>query len=286
MPTTYWTFLAATLAIAGIPIFAGFFSKDEILARTFAAGATDLNGFGNVYQLLWLLAVGGALLTAFYMFRAVYLTFHGAFRGEHETEHHLHESPPSMTVPLIILGVLSVIGGFVGFPGQLFHKSGWNLIETFLHPVVPPLGHATHGAPDAEHAVHALSLGTEWFLVILSVAVAGAGWLIARRFYVGDSTFATPQTLAERLPYLHKLLFNKYWVDEIYGFLIITPVHRGAVFLWRVFDELIIDTLVVNGAAFTVELTGDVLRFFQTGNVRNYALAVAAAVLALAAALW
>ena len=100
MPTTYWTFLVATLAIAGIPIFAGFFSKDEILARVFAAGATDLNGFGDVYRILWYLAVGGALLTAFYMFRAVYMTFHGTFRGGEEAERHLHESPRSMTVPL------------------------------------------------------------------------------------------------------------------------------------------------------------------------------------------
>jgi NADH-quinone oxidoreductase subunit L len=286
MPTTYWTFLVATLAIAGIPIFAGFFSKDEILARIFVAGSTDLNGFGGVYQVLWILAVAGALLTAFYMFRAVYMTFHGAFRGGGEAEHHLHESPRTMTLPLIILGALSVVGGFVGFPGQLFHKSGWNLIDTFLRPVVPPLGDAAHGALEAEHAVHALSLGTEWLLVGLSVAVAAGGWLIARRFYSGDSAFAVPRALAERLPILHTLLFNKYWVDEIYGFLIITPVYRGAIFLWRIVDELVIDTLVVNGAAFTVELTGDVLRFVQTGNVRNYALAVAAAILVLAAVLW
>jgi NADH-quinone oxidoreductase subunit L len=286
MPTTYWTFLVATLAISGIPIFAGFFSKDEILARTFTAGVTDLNGFGDVYRVLWFLAVGGALITAFYMFRAVYLTFHGAFRGDEETERHLHESPRSMTLPLIILGALSLIGGFVGFPGQLFHKSGWNLIDTFLHPIVPPLGDPAHGALEAEHAVHALSLGTEWFLVVLSVAVAAIGWLVARRFYVGDSAFAAPKALAERLPFLHTLLFNKYWIDEIYGFVIITPVYRGAVFLWRIVDELVIDTLFVNGAAFTVELTGDILRFIQTGNVRNYALAVAAAILALAAVLW
>jgi NADH-quinone oxidoreductase subunit L len=286
MPTTYWTFLVATLAIAGIPIFAGFFSKDEILARAFAAGATDLNGFGDVYRVLWYLAVGGALLTAFYMFRAVYMTFHGAFRGGEEAKHHLHESPRSMTVPLIILGALSVIGGFIGFPGQLFHKTGWNLIEGFLHPVILPLGGA-HGAAEAtEHAAHAVSFGTEWLLVAISVAVAGVGWLIARSFYLGDEAFALPRKLADRMPLIHKLLFNKYWIDEIYGALVIRPVHQTGVFLWRVIDELIIDTLFVNGAAFTVELTGDVLRFLQTGNVRNYALAIAAAVLALAAVLW
>jgi NADH-quinone oxidoreductase subunit L len=214
------------------------------------------------------------------------MTFHGAFRGGEEAEQHLHESPRAMTVPLIILGALSVIGGFVGFPGQLFHKSGWNLIDNFLSPIVPPLGDAAHGALDAGHAVHALSLGAEWLLVGLSVVVAAGGWLVARRFYSGANAFAVPKALAERLPILHTLLFNKYWVDEIYGFLIITPAYRGAIFLWRIVDEMVIDTLVVNGAAFTVELTGDVLRFAQTGNVRNYALAVAAAILVLAAVLW
>ena len=229
----------ATLAIAGIPIFAGFFSKDEILARAFAAGATDLNGFGDVYRVLWYLAVGGALLTAFYMFRAVYMTFHGAFRGGEEAEHHLHESPRSMTVPLIILGVLSIVGGFIGFPGQLFHKTGWNLIEDFLHPVILPLGEAHGVAAATEHAVHGVSFGTEWLLVGISVAVAVVGWLIARRFYVGEGAFAFPRKLADRLPLIHKLLFNKYWIDEIYSALIIRPVHRLAIFLWRIIDELI-----------------------------------------------
>ena len=129
-------------------------------------------------------------------------------------------------------------------------------------------------------------MGTEWLLVGVSVAVAVLGWLVARRFYTGDGAFALPRRLGERLPFLHALLFNKYWIDELYAAVVVKPVHRLAMILWRVVDELIIDTLVINGAAFTVELTGDVLRFFQTGNVRNYALAVAAAILALAAVLW
>ena len=287
MPTTYWTFLFATLAIAGFPLFAGFFSKDEILARTFIAGASDLHGYGDLYRVLWYLAVGGALLTAFYMFRAVFLTFHGDFRGGGEAERHLHESPRSMTVPLVILGLLSAVGGFIGIPGQLFHKTGWNLIEGFLHPVILPIGDTAHSAAEAaNHAAHAVSLGTEWLLVAVSVAVAVLGWLVARRFYTGEDAFTMPRRLREGLPVLHKLVFNKYWIDELYAAVVVTPVHRLAIVLWRVVDELIIDTIFVNGAAFTVELTGDVLRFFQTGNVRNYALAVAAAVLALAAVLW
>lgn len=192
-----------------------------------------------------------------------------------------------MTVPLIILGLLSAVGGFIGIPGQLFHKSGWNLIEHFLHPIILPIGEAAHSAAEgADHAVHAVSLGTEWLLVGVSVAVAVLGWLVARRFYTGDEAFAMPRRLGDRLSFLHKLLFNKYWVDELYAAVIVKPVHRLAIVLWRVVDELIIDTIFINGAAFAVELTGDVLRFFQTGNVRNYALAVAAAILALAAVLW
>ena len=112
------------------------------------------------------------------------------------------------------------------------------------------------------------------------------GWLVARRFYTGDDAFSLPRRLSERLPFAHKLLLNKYWIDELYRAVIVRPVHRLAILLWRFVDELIIDTVFVNGAAFTVELTGDFLRFIQTGNVRNYALAVVTAILALAAVLW
>ncbi len=286
MPTTYWTFVVATLALAGIPIFAGFFSKDEILARAFAAGVTDLNHFGTIYGVLWALAVAGAFMTAFYMFRAVYMTFHGEFRGGEEAEHHLHESPRSMTGPLVILGALSVVGGIlIGFPGQLFNKPELNWIDGFLHPVTT-LGGTGHAAPAHGEAVHAISLSTEWVLVTVSVLVALAGWMLARRFYTGDDAGARPAALAERFAFGHSLLLNKYWMDEIYDALVIGPLHRLAVFCWKVIDVLIIDTLVVNGSAFAVELTGDFMRFLQTGNVRNYALSVALGILLLAAVLW
>jgi NADH-quinone oxidoreductase subunit L len=288
MPITYWTFFAATLAIAGIPLFAGFFSKDEILARAFAAGEGDLNGFGSVYTGLWVLGMVAALLTAFYMFRALYMTFRGDYRGGAEKEHHLHESPRTMTLPLIVLGILSAVGGFVGFPGQLFHVSGLNLIDRFLEPVMLPLGGAAaHGAEAvAEHGSHGLTLGVEWLLVLGSVAVAVAGIVIARRFYLGPEAFNAPHRLAQRLPFFHKLLLNKYWIDEIYGAIVIAPIRQFAVFCWQVVDNLIIDTIFVNGSAFAVELTGDLLRFTTTGNVRNYAMTVALAVLALAVLLW
>jgi NADH-quinone oxidoreductase subunit L len=122
--------------------------------------------------------------------------------------------------------------------------------------------------------------------MLVSVAAAVIGILVARRFYLGPGAFTAPQRLAARLPMLHKLLLNKYWVDEIYATLVIRPVHRLGVVFWRLVDDLLIDTCLVNGPAFTVELAGDLLRFTTTGNVRNYALAVAAAAVGLAALLW
>ena len=286
MPTTYWTFVVGTLALAGIPIFAGFVSKDEILAKAFAAGLTDLNHFGSIYTGLWLLAVLGAFMTAFYMFRAVYMTFHGEFRGGREAEHHLHESPRTMTLPLVVLGILSTVGGLViGFPGQLFHKPELNWIEGFLHPVMAEVG-AGHGAGGHGEAAHAVSLSTEWVLVVASVLVAVAGWLVARRFYMGPEAFEIPRALAARFPLLHKLLLNKYWVDEIYDALVVRPIHQLGIFCWKFIDVFIIDTLWVNGSAFFVELTGDFMRFLQTGNVRNYALSVALGILLIAVVLW
>jgi NADH-quinone oxidoreductase subunit L len=281
MPTTYWTFLASTLAIAGIPFFAGFFSKDEILAKAFEASAGDLNHFGQVYLVLWVLALLGAIMTAFYMFRLVFVTFHGSYRGSEESERHLHESPLTMTVPLMILGVLSTVGGFIGIPGKLFHHPEWNLIEGFMAPILLEI---THGESHAGH--HAVSLGLEWGLVVLSVAVAAAGIWLAASFYLRDEVFARSRGLAEKFPLAHRLLFNKYWIDELYDAVIVRPVHRFSIFCWKVVDQLAIDGAFVNGSAFAVELTGDLLRFTTTGNVRNYALAVAIAVAALAVYLW
>jgi len=244
MPTTYWTFLVATLAISGIPIFAGFFSKDEILAKAFEAGAGGLNGFGSTYYVLWALGMVGAVLTAFYMFRLVFMTFHGEFRGGEEAERHLHESPRTMTMPLVVLGVLSVFGGLVGIPGKLFGHPEWNLIERFLEPVMLPIGHAAEGAEHASH--HAVSLGLEWGLVFGSVAVAAFGIWLAYRFYMGAGAFTRPQRLAERFSFAHKLLLNKYWVDEIYDATVIGGTVKLSRLLWEG-DARVVDG-AVNGA--------------------------------------
>ncbi len=298
MPTTYWTFLVATIAIAGIFPFAGFFSKDEILAKAFAAGHGDLNGFGNHYFLLWLLAVIGAAMTAFYMFRLVFMTFHGEFRGSEEAKHHLHESPWTMTLPLQILAVLSIVGGFIGVPGQLFGRPELNKIEHFLEPIVPPIqwgGHdaAAHGG---EHAAHHVPLGLEFGLILLSLAVAGFGIWLAYRFYMGPRAFERPRRLAERFGFAYKLLLNKYWVDELYDATIVAGTMRLADLLWegdaRVVDGAvngtrhltvgssflsgIFDLRVVDGAVNLIakfyDVASHVFRRLQVGFTQGYAM--------------
>ena len=272
MPTTYWTFVVATLALAGIPPLSGFVSKDEILGKVFAAGAGNLNGFGGVYLVLWVLGVAGAFMTAFYMFRAVYMTFHGEFRGTHEQAHHLHESPASMIWPLLILGVGSIVAGFLGVGAALTFGRDLNWFEHFLHPVAPAL--------EVEHAP---VLATEWLLILISVAVAVAGILLARRFYWGPEAFQRPHALAERFPTLYTTVANKYYVDEAYDRALVRPLAGLARFSWKGIDTVVIDG-TLNVAAFLTEIAGDLLRFLQTGNVRNYGLMVLAG--ALAAVAW
>jgi NADH-quinone oxidoreductase subunit L len=272
LPTTYWTFMAATLAISGIPVFSGFFSKDEILGKVFAAGAGNLGGFGTVYFVLWALALAGAFLTAFYMFRAVYMTFHGEFRGTHEQAHHLHEAPPSMTWPLRILGAGSVVAGFLGVSSVLTFGTNLNWFERILHGVAPSL--------EVEHAPAA---GVEWGLIALSVAVAAAGILLARRFYFGEQAFERPKRLAERFPSAYAAVANKYYVDEAYDRGVVRPLAGLARFSWKGIDTVVIDG-TLNASAFFTEMAGDLLRFLQTGNVRNYGLLVLLG--ALAAAAW
>src|SRR5438445_11180147 len=169
IPITYWTFLIATVAIAGFPPLAGFFSKDEILA---SAWATPY--FPAVGKAIWAIATIAAFFTAFYMYRLYYLTFYGDFRGTHEQEHHLHESPPSMTIPLWILGALSLVGGLLGIP-QVFGLPPMNLIETWLHPVVPHLP-SVHGLIEIPAAI-------EITIAAISTLLAIAGWWLAKSRY-------------------------------------------------------------------------------------------------------
>ena len=252
LPRTYWTFLIATLALAGIFPFAGFFSKDEILWQALNQGGV----------LFWLLGAGAAFMTATYMFRVVFLTFHGKSRVDHGVAHHLHESPGIMTVPLIILAILSVIGGFIGFPVM----EGGNKFAEFLAPVFAPPA----GFPKAAEAVHH-AVSFEVTMMIVSLVIAGLGILLAYRLYIKNP--ALPDRLAERYKGPYNALVNKYWVDEIYHGFFVGPLIRLSVFLWRFFDDLIVDG-IVNGVAALFRGGSEVFKRLQTGNVQNYALSI------------
>jgi NADH-quinone oxidoreductase subunit L len=248
MPRTYWTFLIATLAIAGIFPFAGFFSKDEILWKALTQG-------GLVF---WLIGAVAAFITATYMFRVVFMTFHGSSRVDSHVAHHLHESPGMMTVPLMILAVLSVVGGFIGFP----IVEGWNKFNEFLAPVF-----AKGTAAEAAH--HAVSF--EVAMMLVSMAIAGLGILLAYKMYIQNPRL--PDQLVERYPAPYSLVANKYWVDEIYDWVFVGPLVRLSVFLWRKIDDLLVDG-AINGVAAVARGGSEVFKRLQTGNIQGYALSI------------
>jgi NADH-quinone oxidoreductase subunit L len=258
IPVTYWTMLIATLAIAGIPGFAGFFSKDEILEAAKSGP--------NAHFWLWLLGVVGAGLTSFYMFRLVFLTFFGKPRyDEHHV--HVHESPKNMTVPLIILAFLSIFGGWFAAPKLV---GGMDYFEKFLAPVfsadAPPMAEPTFliAEPHASPAIELLHALTGW-----PVIVAVLGLLLAWWFYIKNTD--APKRLAQSLHALYTLLLNKYYVDEIYAALIVRPLlWISTNVLWHVVDEGAIDG-TVNGAAGLARGSGGQLRKLQSGNTRSYA---------------
>ncbi|HXW63277.1 MAG TPA: NADH-quinone oxidoreductase subunit L [Candidatus Acidoferrales bacterium] len=256
-PITFWTMLIATLAIAGIPGFAGFFSKDKILEATHAGSSGNL--------VLWLLGVAGAGLTSFYMFRLVFLTFFGEPRyDEHHV--HVHESPKNMTIPLVILAVGSIFGGWFAAPHLV---GGPDYFDGFLKPVFssyapPSMSEAAEAgiAPSpASELLHAL---TGW-----PVIVAVVGLLVAWWFYIKNPE--APKRLATSLHGLYTLLLNKYYVDELYRAVIIRPLlWISTNVLWHGVDEGLIDG-IVNGSARVARAAGGRLRELQSGNTRSYA---------------
>ncbi|HET7711721.1 MAG TPA: NADH-quinone oxidoreductase subunit L [Thermoanaerobaculia bacterium] len=260
IPITYWTFLIATIAIAGFPPFAGFFSKDEILASAMANPYFP-KGF-NVF--IWLLGTAAAFCTAFYMFRLLYLTFFGEFRGTHEQEHHLHESPWTMTAPLVILAFLSIVGGAIlGMPHVLGH---FIHLEHFLAHWLAPIYPSIRGVRDAAYEIPA---STEWALMFVSTAIAAVGaWIAYRRFH--ERGLAADEAFEKRAPAIARGMENKWYVDELYDRIVVTPLERISLFFWKIIDAIIDGLAAILG--YTVALFGDLLRFFQTGNVRNYAL--------------
>ena len=267
IPITYWTMLIGTIAIAGIPGFSGFFSKDEIL---------DAAGSGpHKNTVLWLLGLIGAGLTSFYMFRLVFLTFFGEERFDHHKVH-VHESPKSMTIPLILLAILSLGGGWVAAPHLM---GGTDHFEAFLHPVfaayAPQEAGVEQGASLAGAAGAAGEISGNPTMELVHaitgppVIVAVLGLLLAWWFYIRKPEL--PEKLAKSLHAPYVLLYNKYYVDEIYNALFVAPLlFISKYILWHVIDEGIIDG-VVNGTASAARGSGGKLRELQSGNARSYA---------------
>ncbi|HEV7766277.1 MAG TPA: NADH-quinone oxidoreductase subunit L [Thermoanaerobaculia bacterium] len=253
IPQTYRTFAIATYAIAGLPLAAGFFSKDEILV---SAWSTPY--FPMVGKIVWLLGTLAAFFTAFYMYRLVYLTFFGKFRGTHEQEHHLHESPASMTGPLWVLAILSVLGGLLSLPHALWHGPS---LSAWLLQIIPEI-------PGTFREIH-LHLSTEIFIALFSTVVAIVGWLLARKLYK-EKELATDAAFEQRFPALARAIENKWYVDELYDAIVVRPLKAFSVFCWKGIDAVIDGIAAMLG--YIVRGFGDILRFFQTGNVRNYAL--------------
>ncbi|MCC6963275.1 MAG: NADH-quinone oxidoreductase subunit L [candidate division Zixibacteria bacterium] len=251
MPTTFWTMMIATLAIAGIPPLAGFVSKDEILWQSFSSP------FGS--PIFWVVAVLTAGLTAFYMFRLIFMTFYGKARYDHHTAEHVHESPKVMTVPLMVLAVLSVIGGLIGWPAVL---GGGAWFEHFLHPVFAP-GAEIGKLNEAGHYSHAM----EYLLIVSSIVLVLIAILAARRLYLNR---VETDVMEQKLGGVYQLIYHKYYVDELYDKAIVTPCVNLSVFLWQKFDVLVIDG-IVNGSAWLLGQFSGVLRKAQTGMVRGYA---------------
>lgn len=262
MPITYATMLVATIAIAGIPPFAGFFSKDEILWKAFT-----FPFYPGAGKFIWLVGTLGAGITAFYMFRLIFMTFHGKFRGTHEQAHHLHESPAAMTVPLVILAILSFCGGWLGIPPLIGHALGNvpNLLEHFLEPVFEHSAEIVASYGPAAHYSHAM----EWGLMGLSVGIAVTG--ICAAFYVYIRHFdEVPARLAKLFEGPYQLVYNKYWVDELYYLLIIRPIYHGSMFLWKIVDAIIIDGIGVNGTGWVVKQGSAMAREAHNGYLQTY----------------
>ncbi len=258
IPITFWTMFIATFAIAGIPGFAGFFSKDAILEA--------VKDGPNANFWLWLLGVVAAGMTSFYMFRLIFLTFFGAPRyDEHKV--HVHESPWSMTGPLIVLAILSTVGGWFAAPHLV---GGPDHFTNFLRPVFTAYApEVASGA--AEAAAETGSPATMLFHALTGwpVIVGVLGLILAWWFYIKSPE--TPKKLAQALSGPYKLIHNKYYVDEIYNFLIIQPlIWISTNVLWHFVDEGVIDG-TVNGAARVARETGSHVREIQSGNARSYA---------------
>ncbi len=258
MPVTHLTFLLACLAIAGVPPFSGFFSKDEILS-----GAYGKN------QLLYYVGVGGALLTAFYMFRLYAMTFLGKFRGTDQQQHHLHESPVSMTVPLVILAMLAVLGGLINIPEVFVKNADW--LGQFLAPVFAgstEIQQKNVTGPNTE----LILMGVSSILVIVTILFT---W----------KKFSTYQNTGETSTGLGKFFQNKWYVDEFYNTLVVKPMNALAGFLKNIVEKSGIDG-IVNGTGRFIQYASRQMRLLQSGQVGSYILFMVLSIVVLFLVFW
>lgn len=251
LPLTFLTMLIGTIAIAGLPPFSGFFSKDEILAHVYMHD-----------KVMWGIAVLGAFLTAFYMFRMLFLTFYGKYRGTHYAEEKIHESPKSMTVPLIVLAVLSAIGGVIGIPEAL---GGSHWLSHWLAPVIK------HAAESPDHATEYALMGVSVVGVLISIAVAYGKYVKQNHIPVPDEV---------KRPALASLSYHKFYFDEIYEVLIRKPLDAISGFFFKIVDSKILDG-IVNGFGWSTSEASKGLRLLQTGNVGFYIFMMVVGIISL-----
>ncbi len=256
LPLTFLTMMVGTIAIAGIPPFSGFFSKDEILAHVYEHN-----------KVFWVIAVIGAMFTSFYMFRMMYLTFNGSFRGTTDQEHHLHESPASMTIPLIVLAVLSALGGLIGIPAVL---GGGHWLENFLAPVFEVSKSKTN-ALTLDHT-------TEYVLMALSVTAALLSMLYAYVRYVKQGHIPANDSTDRGL--LARLSYNKFYIDQVYHSFITRPLDTLSGVFYKTVDKAGIDGIVNGFGKGAVEASKS-FRLLQTGMVGFYIFMMVAGILAL-----
>jgi NADH-quinone oxidoreductase subunit L len=248
MPWTFGAFLVGILALSGIPLLSGFFSKDAILYNVFEQG--------DLY--LWLVGIITAGLTALYAFRLLFVAFYGKFRMDRKTAAHVHESPPVMVVPLVVLAILAVLGGYIGLPKVLGVGSA---IDEFLQPVFA----------DVAASEHAGSAALEWGLMGAATLVAAVGAFAAYWIYI--RRWGLAERITRNAQWLYDIVYNKYYVDEAYTEVIVKPLRMLGSTLADTVEQRSIDG-AVNGIAHLVGLAGEGLRRVQTGLVRNYALAM------------
>ncbi len=254
MPITWATFGISCLAISGLPFFSGFFSKDEILWWTFASTRGS--------KVIWVIVVVAAFMTAFYMFRCLYMTFYGEQKTNPKAKDHVHESPWVITLPLVVLAGLATVGGLIGIPHAIDIAHVGNKLNAFLAPVF-------HHSQELYKIEAHGSASTEIILMVFSVAIALAGIGFATVMYMKDPSL--PGKFTAKFPTLHRVVFNKWYVDEIYDTLFVNSTKKLGIFCWKGFDVKVVDG-IVNGIAKLVGALSSVLRYTQSGLFTNYAL--------------